>query len=360
MLRNLSLLGAVIAALLLLLEGVARLFFPVPPTWLEPQTRHLHSPLLGWVLPPGSESFTIDAPVRVNSLGLRDDEIPVAKPAGEKRVLCLGDSFTFALGVRFEDLYPQQLERLLAKRYPGERIQVINAGTAGYNTRQELLQLLAQGLAFSPDLITVGFYFNDLVGNEPALPDLATTPILDPAQMTPATGHVHALPGWLRDRLRQSVLLYQVVIRSKMLLASLRPSNDDYSRVQRALLAGDAETLAPFWRSTQQRLLELAAAARERGIPVVLMAFPMENQMTLEIPPAVWADELRRIWAPTGMPFIDLEPDYRAALAAGRNPFLPYDLHPSALGMQIAAEKLEAVIASHDWLAPPAAAGGPR
>jgi lysophospholipase L1-like esterase len=352
MLRNLSLLGAALLMLLLLLEAVARLFWPVPPTWFEPQTRHLHSPLLGWVLPAGStESYTIDAPVHVNSLGLRDDEIPLAKPAGERRILCLGDSFTFALGVRFEDLYVQQLEALLAKQRPGERIQVINAGIAGYNTRQELIRLLAQGFALEPDLITIGFYFNDLVGNEEPLPDLATTPMLDPEQVTERPTLQHALPSWIRDRLRQSVLLYQIVIRSKMLLQALQPSSDDYSRVQGALLAGDAKTLEPYWRITGQRLLEIADAARARGIPVVLLVFPMENQMQLAIPPAVWIERLREIWAPTGMPIIDLEPAYRAALAAGQNPFLPYDLHPSALGMQIAAAQLLDVITSRNLLA---------
>ena len=45
MLRNLSLFGAALLALLLRLEALARLIWPVPPTWSEPQTRHLHSPV---------------------------------------------------------------------------------------------------------------------------------------------------------------------------------------------------------------------------------------------------------------------------------------------------------------------------
>jgi lysophospholipase L1-like esterase len=349
MLRNLSLFGAVLLAMGLLLEAAARMVWAVPPTWREPQTTHLKSPLLGWVLPPNSESFTIDAPVRVNSIGLRDDEIPVPKPPGERRILCLGDSFTFALGVRFEDLYVQQLERLLAAEHPGVRFQVINAGTAGYNTRQELIRLLAQGLALEPDLITIGFYWNDLVGNDGELPDPATTPLVDP-DAKPEPRLRHALPGWLRDRLRSSVLLYQVVIRSKMLLESFDPPHDDYTRVQKALLEGDQAFLAPFWDLTAQRLLEIAAIGRERGIPVVLLAFPMENQIKLDFPHMVWGAKLREIWAPTGMPLLDVEPAYKAALAAGNNPFLPYDLHPNAAGMTIAAEQLLGAVEEHDLL----------
>jgi lysophospholipase L1-like esterase len=357
MLRNLSLLGAVLAAMGLLLEGVARMVWPVPPTWHEPQTRHLRSPLLGWVLPPGSSSYTIDAPVSVNSHGLRDEEFPLARPPGERRILALGDSFTFALGVAFEDLYVQQLERMLAERRPGERFQVINTGIGGYNTRQELLFLLARGFAFQPDVITVGFYWNDLVFNEAPLPDVTTTPVLEPGAKLHGEAGGHTLPSWLRDRLRRSVLLYQMVIRAKVLRYAFATPSDEYSLVQRALLEGDQEYLAPFWRSAGQRLLEIAAAARERGAPVVLLAFPMENQLIRDYPRMVWGEKLREIWAPTGMPFVDVEPAYREALAAGRNPFLPYDLHPNALGMRIAAEGLLAAITSHGLLdaAPPPA-----
>lgn len=50
------------------------------------------------------------------------------------------------------------------------------------------------------------------------------------------------------------------------------------------------------------------------------------------------------IWQPTGNPLVNLEPAYREALNRGENPFLPYDLHPSEKGMQIAAYAIYAVI----------------
>jgi lysophospholipase L1-like esterase len=352
MLRNLSLFGAALVAMGILLEAVARLLWAVPPVWHEPQTRHLRSPLLGWVLPPGSTSYSIDAPVRVNAHGLRDDEFPLAKPAGERRILCLGDSFTFALGVAFEDLYVQQLERRLADQRPGERFQAINAGIGGYNTRQELIYLLARGFDFAPDLITVGFYWNDLLENEAPLPDLASTPWVEPGATLHGEGREHTLPGWLRDPLRSSVLLYQIVLRSKTLLYGLEPPRGPLAQVQRALLEGDRETLEPYWRSTGQRLLEIAAAARDRGVPVVLLVFPMEEHVKRDYPHRIWGERLREIWAPTGMPFVDLEADYQEALRAGRNPFLPYDLHPNADGMRIAAERLLETITRHELLGP--------
>jgi len=347
--KKLLLLGFCLVLLVLLSEVVLRFFFAVPPIWREPQIRHLRSPLLSWVLPPGSRSYTIDAPVAVNSLGLRDNEFPAAKPAGEIRVLCLGDSFTFSLGVRFDDLYVQQLERMLQKSYPDRPFQVINSGVSGYNTRQELIYLLAEGLALEPDLITVGFYWNDIIDNEKPLPDPATPPRLLPGELAPGEPP-HTLPSWLRDTLRKSLLLYQGVVRTKELIARFNPPQDRYTRYQKALIGGDHDFLAASWEATAERLHQIAAAAEQHGVPVILMVFPMEFQIRRDFPDLVCADRVREIWQPTGQPFIDLEEPYRRAIARGENPFLDYDMHPNRAGMRIAAELLFETIVQNDLL----------
>jgi lysophospholipase L1-like esterase len=334
------------------LEAVLRLLYDLPPDWLEPQTRHLRSPLLGWVLPPNSRSFTIDAPVQVNSHGLRDDEIPLRKPPGETRILCLGDSFTFALGVRFEDLYVQKLERMLNERHGPRRFQVINAGVAGYNTRQELIYLLAEGFKFEPDLITIGFYWNDLIGNEPPLPDIASTPVRGDGLPIYERDGGHAIPPWLRNRLRQSLILYLGVTRTENALLALRSPTTETERVQRAILKGDSETLRPFWAATRLRLAEIAAEAKRMGIPLLLVAFPMENEIRRERNPASLSGELAKITQDIGIQFVALEPEFRAALSSGTNPFLSYDLHPNPLGMQIAADAIYRAIADR-WLLDP-------
>lgn len=341
-----KLIALVFSALLsfALLEGALRLLYEVPPTWEDPQTRHLLDRQLGWILPANDHSFTIDAPVDTNSHGLRDDEIPIAKPAGETRILSLGDSFTFALGVRFEDLYVQQLERKLRSQNPERAFQVINAGVAGYNTTQELVFLLADGLRFEPDLITVGFYWNDLLGNEKPLPAIDGPIRRDVARELESNDPGHLLPAWIRNRFRQSLVLYLGVTRGKNLLAALGGADNEMVAIQRAILSGDGEFLAPYWRATGERLREIARVAGERGIPVVLISFPMENHVRQPDPSPVYGEALRAEWAPTGLPLIDLEGPYREAMAAGTNPWLPYDLHPGPLGMEIAAEAINAVI----------------
>lgn len=105
-------------------------------------------------------------PVHTNSIGLRDDrEYPLAKPAKTFRVLVLGDSVTFGHGSVAEHTYPRLLEGLLREWRPDVDWQVWNAAVPGYNTSQELAQLLELGPIARPDLVVVGFYENDIMDN---------------------------------------------------------------------------------------------------------------------------------------------------------------------------------------------------
>src|SRR5262245_14158083 len=56
--------------------------------------------------------------VTINQQGLRGPEVTVAKPPGTFRVLGLGDSFAFGLGVREEDTFLRRLEADLNQTAP--------------------------------------------------------------------------------------------------------------------------------------------------------------------------------------------------------------------------------------------------
>lgn len=103
-----------------------------------------------------------DVEVAINSLGLRGEEIALKKPQGIKRILILGDSYTYGVYVANDETYPAVLERLYKER--DERIQVINAGYAdGWAPDEHYVWLINRGLAFEPDVIVYGFFIgNDL------------------------------------------------------------------------------------------------------------------------------------------------------------------------------------------------------
>lgn len=75
------------------------------------------------------------------------------------RVLVLGDSFTEGVQVGEQDLFTAQLERNLPD------VEFINAGVGGYGTIQEYLFLASEGLKYSPDLVLLMFFENDLSDN---------------------------------------------------------------------------------------------------------------------------------------------------------------------------------------------------
>jgi lysophospholipase L1-like esterase len=88
-----------------------------------------------------------------------------AKPAGEFRIVVLGDSYTVGGQVPYEQTFPEVLERDL--RDAGySNVRVINAGVGGYTTFNEA-GLLREDLSWlQPDLVVVAsFLGNDISEN---------------------------------------------------------------------------------------------------------------------------------------------------------------------------------------------------
>jgi hypothetical protein len=91
---------------------------------------------------------------RINSDGFRGPERSRDSQDGEPyRILCLGDSVTYGFNVGQDATYPARLERMLSKKHPGSRFEVINAGVPGWSWVQGAAFLLRDGLALQPDLI---------------------------------------------------------------------------------------------------------------------------------------------------------------------------------------------------------------
>ncbi|MFT7621219.1 MAG: hypothetical protein ACI9WU_000380 [Myxococcota bacterium] len=139
-------------------------------------------PQLSYVLRAGSEfdfeGFHILIPpsrVVISDQGLRERPVMVPRPAGERRIICLGDSFTFGWGVDVEHTWCRKLEEIL-----GPPWRSINLGVPGYNTSQQLRLLQKVGLAFEPEVVLLMFNKTDL---EPAVdhgdPDSTTAWLLD-------------------------------------------------------------------------------------------------------------------------------------------------------------------------------------
>jgi len=96
--------------------------------------------------------------------GLRSDVGDKEK----KRILLLGDSIVYGLGVKKEDTFAEILNRELPD------YEFINAGVGGWNTDNESLWLMNEGYYLEPDVVILYITNNDLenvyAGKKPKYP----------------------------------------------------------------------------------------------------------------------------------------------------------------------------------------------
>ena len=129
----------------------------------------------GWGLKPGAAGWQRDEGegfVRVNSAGFRGPEWTIAKPPDTLRIAAVGDSFTEAPHVAYEQTFCAVAEHTLGgcKGLGGKKVQVMNFGTDAYGTTQELFTLRQYAWQYSPDMVVLAFFSgNDLRNNSAVL-----------------------------------------------------------------------------------------------------------------------------------------------------------------------------------------------
>ncbi|MCI0393136.1 MAG: GDSL-type esterase/lipase family protein [Acidobacteria bacterium] len=99
-----------------------------------------------------------------NSKGFRSDsEYSYSKPTGVLRVISLGDSHTEGFECHQDKTYSSVIQRYLGKR--GIKAEVINAGVSGFGTAEALTFLENEGIKYSPDVVVLGYFANDVDDN---------------------------------------------------------------------------------------------------------------------------------------------------------------------------------------------------
>ena len=108
---------------------------------------------------PNKEGYYYGVGVKTNSLGLRDYEYSLKKPENIKRIVFLGDSFTFGWGVPLDKLYSKQVEKMFNRKE--QKMEVINMGIGNYNSIMEVELFKRKGLPLDPDMVVLMYFIND-------------------------------------------------------------------------------------------------------------------------------------------------------------------------------------------------------
>jgi hypothetical protein len=261
-----------------LLEAVGHAFdpwgisyYPNTAAWLD--TLILEEPI-GYRNRPGLAGEYYDVPVSINSLGLRDREIPPDPAPDEHRILIMGDSVPFGVGVPFEDTYGFLLERRLnGARADGDPpVRTINLGTVSYNTEQELVQLETLGLGLHPSLVTLLVTSNDI---------------------EPKMWVFEKRSSWLASRGQRS--------RAVALLMKLyREARGAIARPVQVVSWDGYRDGDPRWETMRASLLEMDRLCREAGVPFVVFTYQLGETAAGELVSAAGAA--------TGTPVVDLDP----------------------------------------------------
>ncbi len=157
----LAVLAITLVLVLGLLELGLRLFAPqiVPPL----DGLFIADPATAYRLKPDVRvpfRFAEGSPVFItNDQGLREDHTVGPPTLGRTRLLNIGDSFTFGMGVNAAQAFPQLLDGLTVS---GNRVESINAGVFGYGTDNEAAWLHTYGWPLQPRIVVIGFF----VGND--------------------------------------------------------------------------------------------------------------------------------------------------------------------------------------------------
>jgi hypothetical protein len=122
----------------------------------------VYHPTRGWALKPDLRDVPVFDGKRLssNSRGLRGTaEYGYEKPAGTRRIVVLGDSFTFGEEVSDDETMSAVLGTLLADA------EVLNFGVHGYGHDQMLLYLQEEALRYHPDVVVLGYVDIDVERN---------------------------------------------------------------------------------------------------------------------------------------------------------------------------------------------------
>jgi hypothetical protein len=131
------------------------------------------NPSVTWHMSPYRLNYQVA--YTMNNDGLNDRyDYAQEKPEKTYRILTLGDSYTFGIGVNTDENYSELLEDHLNKQAvcpTVEKYEVLNLGVPGFDPEYEIAHLKNTGLKYSPDLITFLFIDNDFdQSNELMLP----------------------------------------------------------------------------------------------------------------------------------------------------------------------------------------------
>lgn len=287
----------------------------------------------------GSSSLrnTLGHPVTNNSFEFREREIK-AKPKGIKRIMALGDSLTWGVGLDVNDRYTNVLERMLPNT------EVLNFGFPGRSTVQERDILKKYIDIVQPDLIVIGFCYNDPHS------DLSTNSERK-ARMVAGQSKLRVLQPLESIGLGST---YNLLSRATMNTQERLSGVSQWEvGVSEAYETGSAE-----WQAFTQALRDIKSIADSHGLPapifaVLNSAVYTDKPTDYKTPDTATARRLAWYHAgesaakAAGLQTLNYEPEMATQFSDSITAVSRFDAHPNAALNRVYARKLLPLIQAH-------------
>ena len=276
-------------------------------------------PGLAYEMAPNRELRAGDGTlIKTNQFGMRDYEPAAQDSDSPCRIVVLGDSYTFGLGVREEEAYPKVLEKLLRQSPEAAQCQfeVLNFGVVGYSSHDEDLVLKYRAVNFHPRVVMIGYVLND-----------------------PELGRVENLHRYFTKRAWwQHFRLLRLAVEAKDNWDIKRLGGGDYYVYLHA--PGRRE-----WQSVVDAFSDIRDVTSRRNIKVLVVIFP---ELTESFKGKPWKDypytkihrQVSDLAIRNGFRVVDLL-DAFSQYPSRDVVFQAADDHPSVLGHEVAARAIE-------------------
>lgn len=257
----------------------------------------------------------------------RNAAFPKVKPDGSFRIVVVGDSFTFAGKVHYDDNFAKRLERMLELNQTHRPVEVLNWGVPGYSTEQEVPLVRKAIEDYKADLVVLEVTLND--------------PEVEPYHSSHA-----GIYTW-EKRLQRWPLFtkwHSLQFFAQRILNTVR--NSEYVSYHQSLFEK-----ANTWKGFNNALEKMERVSKDTSVPVVAMVFPMLSHPFDERYPFQAAHA--KIDAKLGelsMPALDLLPSFNGIPPERLQAKPGEDAHPNEIAHRIAADALYMFLKTHNLL----------
>ncbi|MFQ5964754.1 MAG: SGNH/GDSL hydrolase family protein [Candidatus Scalinduaceae bacterium] len=269
-------------------------------------------PKLGFVAVPGSEI----AGFKVNKHGLRGPVLPVKKAPGHFRILFIGDSTCWGLGVQLEDTFAARASRFIAEDNPESKIEYIIGALPGYSSYQSKI-MLDRLLPMKTDLVV--FY----VG---ANNDHTRARYYKDADIPARAARLHTT--WHHIRLLRAIESINDIL---------------YRKFLRKLRSRDARARVPIIEF-HNNMIEMINKVIKSGVEALILIPPYSEQRLKRRPTIPkYQDSLKTVAKEFNIPYIKLQEKFNSE--EENLIYFPDLYHFREFGHEITAQEIRRVVA---------------